>query len=407
MLAWCFVCAVLHVARVDQCVQAAERLQPEVSSGVFVDVEETGPDFDLQGEYVGLLSGGYRRVPIGLQVITRDNNKMHAVEYRGGLPGSGWDHQSRTEMDGTYHGHTAILKGPTRQVIISGRQIRLSDADGILRGILKRVDRQSSTMGASPPPGAIVLFDGGPAEELRGAKITPNGLLEEGTATTRKFTDFFLHIEFRSPYMPRETGQGRGNSGVYIQQRYEVQILDSFGLEGVANECGALYKTIPPSVNMCLPPLTWQTYDIRFRAARFNDKDEKTDDARITVKLNGVVVQDDVAIPNKTGAGRPEGPQPGPILFQDHSDPVRYRNMWILDESQGVSAPGITPEGRLSQPPCLTEIGPSLRVGDVSGGPRGLGLPAVMAPMSGAGVSRVGDLGEFLPVSLRARAPLR
>jgi hypothetical protein len=101
-------------------------------------------------------------------------------------------------------------------------------------------------------------------------------------------------------------------------------------LEGVFNECGALYRQQPPDLNMCLPPLAWQTYDIWFRAARFDDEGAKTANARITVLHNGVPIHSNREIIAKTGAGLPESPEPMPILLQNHSDPVHFRNVWIV-----------------------------------------------------------------------------
>jgi len=140
-------------------------------------------------------------------------------------------------------------------------------------------------------------------------------------------------LEFRTPYMPQARGQGRGNSGVYIQQRYEVQILDSFGLDGVDNECGGLYKQTAPAVNMCLPPLAWQTYDIWFTAARFAaDGKTKVANARITVLHNGVPIHANREITAKTGGGKVEGPEDFPINLQDHGNPVTYRNIWLVNQ---------------------------------------------------------------------------
>ncbi|MGC3968899.1 MAG: DUF1080 domain-containing protein [Pirellulales bacterium] len=187
-------------------------------------------------------------------------------------------------------------------------------------------------MGSRAPSNAVVLF--GAAGDLshfdEKAQVSKLGNLMHGTTTKDPVGDFKLHLEFRLPYMPTATGQARGNSGVYIQRRYEVQVLDSFGLDGVHNECGGLYKTKAPDVNMCLPPLVWQTYDIDFRAARFDKAGKKIADARITVVQNGQTVQNNVAIPNKTGGGQPEGPQPLPILLQDHGNPVEFRNVWLV-----------------------------------------------------------------------------
>ena len=133
--------------------------------------------------------------------------------------------------------------------------------------------------------------------------------------------------------MPNERGQGRANSGFYSQGRYEVQILDSFGLTGENNECGGIYSIKKPDVNMCFPPLTWQTYDVDFTAAKYDASGKKTADARITVKQNGVVIHDNVALPKATPAAPvAEGPEPGPIYLQDHGNPIRFRNIWVEEK---------------------------------------------------------------------------
>ncbi|MBX3413761.1 MAG: DUF1080 domain-containing protein [Pirellulales bacterium] len=319
--------------------------RPSESPKVAQSPAETGKDFDLQGEYTGLISGGWRREPVGLQVMSLGGGEFAAVEYPGGLPGAGWDGQERLSAQGKGGTSSAILAGDRRKVALVNGELWLRDGDGILRGLLKKSVRSSPTLGLAPPPGATMLFNGAPSPYLKNERITPDGLLMEGAITELPYQDFFLHVEFRLPYMPEARGQGRANSGIYIQERYEVQILDSFGLEGLANECGGLYKTREPDLNMCLPPLTWQTYEISFRAARFDDEGKKTENARITVVHNGVPVQNNVEIPNKTGAGRPEGPEPRPIKFQDHSNPVRFRNVWIVDRSasrRGVPATAVS-----------------------------------------------------------------
>lgn len=195
------------------------------------------------------------------------------------------------------------------------------------------------------PEGAIVLFDGMDFSHWTDKNGNPvkwelvNGVMKvvpwSGSIITKqKFQDFKLHVEFNVPQMPPgKKGQKRGNSGVYLQRRYEVQILDSYGLEPMNDGCGALYKTRPPDENACKKPGEWQTYDITFHAPKFQGEGEsikKVKNARITVIHNGVLIHNNVEIPNKTGKGRPEGPEPEPILLQDHKDPVQFRNIWIV-----------------------------------------------------------------------------
>ncbi|WP_043733216.1 family 16 glycoside hydrolase [Streptomyces zinciresistens] len=149
--------------------------------------------------------------------------------------------------------------------------------------------------------------------------------------TKEAYQDFRLHVEFRVPKLPDDvTGQNRGNSGVYLQDRYEVQILDSFGDTTLADdEAGAIYQKKAPDINAATAPETWQTYDITFRAARFDGSGAKTQDARVTVVWNGRTIHDGVAINGPTGGGAPEGPSAGPIRLQDHGNAVRFRNIRV------------------------------------------------------------------------------
>jgi hypothetical protein len=176
-----------------------------------------------------------------------------------------------------------------------------------------------------------VLFDGTSADAFKGGRMTDDGLLKQGVTSKQTFGKHKIHIEFRTPFEPLSRGQGRGNSGFYAQGRYEVQILDSFGLKGEHNECGGIYQVAPPAVNMCYPPLSWQTYDIEVTPAEFKDG-KKVANARLTVRHNGVLIQDDVEVPRWTTAAplRDDGQTPGPVFLQDHGNPVRFRNIWVL-----------------------------------------------------------------------------
>jgi hypothetical protein len=154
-----------------------------------------------------------------------------------------------------------------------------------------------------------------------------------GTAACTSFGAAVWHIEFRLPYQPKDRGQGRGNSGAYVMGSYETQMLDSFGLEGRDNECGGLYSIAAPLANAALPPLEWQTYDIDFTAPKFANG-KKVANARMTVRHNGILVQDDVEVPVITPAGpQPEERPQGPLHLQEHGCQVRYRNIWVRPKS--------------------------------------------------------------------------
>lgn len=211
---------------------------------------------------------------------------------------------------------------------------------------MKKVVRLSPTLVKEPPAGAVVLFDGKSLDQWEHwgknqGKPVQWKLVDDAVevvpgsgsiVSKKKFTDFELHIEFRSPFMPAAKGQKRGNSGVYLQGRYEVQVLDSYGLEGRDNECGGIYQAGAPLVNMCAPPMQWQTYDIMFYAPRFDENGDKVENARLTVLHNGVKIHDDLEVPGPTGGALDQNvSKPGGIYLQDHSDRVQYRNIWVLE----------------------------------------------------------------------------
>ncbi|HEV3162633.1 MAG TPA: DUF1080 domain-containing protein [Isosphaeraceae bacterium] len=211
---------------------------------------------------------------------------------------------------------------------------------------VKKLEDKLDVERVPPPVGAIVLFDGKNLDEwvqadgktpaawelVGGSAMQVRG--GGGIITRRKFDgNLKLHVEFRVPYLPDKTGQARGNSGVYLQGRYEVQVLDSYGLKSQNNDCGGIYEVAAPLLNACKAPTVWQSYDIDFHPPRFQEG-KKVEPARITVYHNGVKIHDNVAIPvDNTRAGLGGDPsQPGPILLQDHGNPVQYRNIWLLPQ---------------------------------------------------------------------------
>ncbi|MCX5676070.1 MAG: DUF1080 domain-containing protein [Planctomycetota bacterium] len=222
----------------------------------------------------------------------------------------------------------------------------LSATSGKDSALLTPAVRKSPTEGAKPPPGAIVLlpFEEGKKPSLDAWADMKGGpapwvpqddgsiLVRGGNIQTRQeFTNVRLHVEFRCPYMPAARGQGRGNSGVYLQSRYECQVLDSFGLPPKDNECGGLYSVSTPKVIASLPPGRWQTYDITFHAPTVEDG-KIAKPATMSVVHNGIEIHKDVKIDHVTTAGV-SGPikSPAPLMLQDHGNPVRYRNIWLVE----------------------------------------------------------------------------
>lgn len=198
------------------------------------------------------------------------------------------------------------------------------------------------TMGAPPPEGAVILFDGSSLDNWTKMDKTPalwrvdDGAVQvvpkSGDICTRQvFADHFLHLEFKLSDMPGESGQRKSNSGVFLQGRYEIQVLDSSGWDVPGlGDCGALYNQYAPLANACLPALHWQTYDVIFRAPRCEGKVVK-ERARVTVLHNGLVIQNNVELEGMTGAPSDTDVQlPGHLRLQDHGNVVWYRNIWAM-----------------------------------------------------------------------------
>ena len=285
-------------------------------------------DFAIQGEYVG----NQGTLKLGVQVVAQGEGKFDLKIHHGGLPGDGWDGKTvkKTTAERKDAKVVVIVKGGTGSI----ENGTITAEEGGEEFALKKVERKSKSIGAKPPEGAVVLFGKeGDEKQWNGGnlvKLSDGTYLGVGVTTKQAFGAFKAHVEFRLPWMPNSTGQGRANSGVYFQNRYECQVLDSFGLNGENNECGGIYTQHKPSVNMCYPPILWQTYDIEFAPAQFDDTGKKMKNGRATVLHNGVKIHDDIEFPKECPGGRPETPAPGPFRLQDHGDPVVYRNFWVL-----------------------------------------------------------------------------
>jgi serine/threonine protein kinase len=322
----------------------------------------------IQGEYVGNGKGGR----VGCQVIALGLGQLQAVVLPGGLPGpgwggmnllgAGWDGKNKSLLQGQivldravfgpaagnrkYLAQDPINFSATSTFPPVGQEnlTALIDGDTITINhdgqsfMLHRIVRKCPTLGQQPPADAVVLFDGKTTNEWDGGRIEQGEILNtdgKDIRTKRRFNNYSVHLEFMLPFRPEARGQGRANSGFYQVMQYEVQILDSFGLDGKKNECGAIYEAVAPSVNMCLPPLQWQTYDIDFTNAVPDQANSKkvAKRARITCKHNGVVILDNVEIPGPTGGhwNEPEGTA-GPLLLQGQGNPMHFRNIWVVEK---------------------------------------------------------------------------
>ena len=285
--------------------------------------QEAAKRLEIQGEYLKAGRG------IQIAALAADNYRVSI--FQGGLPGAGWDQSP-----------PAINELDTQEVedLIDGSE---------------KISRSSPTLGAKPPSSAIVLFDGTQKSIdqhwANGAKLIEGNNLLAGCTTKEMFRDYRLHLEFRTPFVPEALGQGRGNSGVYHQGRYETQVLDSFGFENEGNTCGAIYGVSAAEFNACLPPMTWQTYDVEFVAPRWDAAGKKTSEATLTVWLNGFPIHRDRKVPGSTTAApNGESPKDGPLYLQDHGNPVAYRNIWLvpMDAQRVAQRPRVAGYERLA-----------------------------------------------------------
>lgn len=319
----------------------------ELTSLDEVNQSEFAKDFQWQGEYITPEDGR------AYQVIADGNGKFRIVGYPGGLPGEGWDRtMARFFGTGTLDsdnkmtiiGEKMIMpKRENPELIFDEKQksrpMSLSkQEDGKFVFVNKveraaeKVVRESPTLGMEPPKGAFVVFNGKDLNNFKpGAKMNEatGTLWAEACSVPFENKPYLLHLEFMTSFMPTKQGQARSNSGVYIAECYECQVLDSFGLEGLNNECGGFYQSNAPNVNMAFSPLTWQTYDIELTPAKFEDG-KKVAEAKVTVLHNGVLIHDNLTLPKDTPGRLKEVNEPRGVYLQGHGNKVQYRNIWVL-----------------------------------------------------------------------------
>jgi len=307
--------------------------------------------FAAQGEYLGSNEAGDS---LGVQVIALGSDQFKANVLMGGLPGQGWNGGVPIACAGTWQDSVLQFQHPSGWNFgLDLRAYLVRGEDGGGRQVeLGKAFRQSPTLGEAAPQDAKILFDTLSLQAWQYASLDETGFLIPGSTSplggavsVEKFSDFRLHLEFQIPFLPDATGQSRGNSGVYLQNRYEIQILDSFGIFPAdsleaSRQCGAVWEQSPPRIPMTYPPGAWQTYDIDFTAARFeNDGKTLQSRARVTLIHNGIPVQSDWVFPDRTVQGDLESPEPGPLRLQWHGEKVLYRNIWIQEKPASVIFP--------------------------------------------------------------------
>ena len=308
-------------------------------------VQQLGKVEPLAGDWQGELTLDGKKQPLAAQVIALGNGRYQAnlvpefdkrVAPLAVLTGSRGD--AGVALDAP-EGETlwkGSLDSKGFRGTVSGKRTGAFE--------LAKVERLSPALGKPPPEDAVVLFDGTNTDAWQHQNAAPcrwrlvDGAMVVTTKSGNLFSkqvftrDHELHLEFRTPLQPARRGQQRGNSGVYLQGMYEVQILDSYGLEGRDNECGGIYKVGPPRVNMCAPPMQWQSYDIAFTAPTFDAEGKKLTSARMTVRHNDVLIHEDQEVRGPTGASSTRDEKnPKGLHLQDHGNPVQYRNIWVKE----------------------------------------------------------------------------
>jgi len=303
----------------------------------------------FMGEYVGKFTSTSNSAVVDAEAKVYPMNKTYKIVLFVDPLVIGTDEdRTRHELTGTVTNDTLPFTGEGWSGVIRNRSLSATSTIGKVGSVsLPFHVRVSPTLQKKPPEGATVLLPFEPGtkpsiEAWSNDQWLPKAdssmqVVRGDNQSTESFGSFFAHVEFMPPFMPTRGGQGRGNSGVYLHGRYEVQVLDSFGLIQKDNDCGGIYKISAASVNACLPPARWQTYDITFSAPQFDEAGKKVKTARVRVEHNGILIHDDQELPNSTGGARGAEAPLGPLRFQDHGNPVRFRNVWIvpMDDTMG------------------------------------------------------------------------
>jgi len=296
----------------------------------------------FMGEYEGTFHADSKVTLKAVGKVVDEGDRHRLVLYT--TPETPIDQGAYVEISGQVEGSELVISG-----LSGGYGWKGQIKDGALKAQsgygqyfeMTKIESKSPNAGLKPPAGAVVVlaYEPGkaPTEDLKNNWTNeawvalPDGSMQvtpkRGANRTRQqFGDIKqLHIEFWLPLEPKERGQGRANSGVYLADNYEVQVLDSFGLLDTSGDCGGIYNVARPRVNASLPPEVWQTYDITFRAPRMDASGKVTELPRLTVIHNGAKIHDNLEIPMNRHRAK------GPLQLQDHGHKIQFRNIWVLE----------------------------------------------------------------------------
>jgi hypothetical protein len=333
-------------------------------------VASKDPDFAIQGEYVGVSEAGEI---YGLQIVAtgrEDHGELLGTLFEGtcpspkecGLPGLGQFQNTNIvcHFAGGWLDNKEVYLGDGEgpfHISVQGAKAELFDATQRSGRVveMRKLDRKGQTLGAKPPAGAVVLFDGTSSESWLNGTVEDGLLIGDDLRSKKLFGDYRIHLEFRTPYVPSERAYelmdlasesqpGRAkllksNGGIWHHGRHHVLIRDSFGYyhrrecDGDVTDTGAIDGVAEPKLNACLPPLVWQTYDADFRAPRLNDDGKVSEPARITVRINGSLVHQERELKSLDydALKRSGRVALGPFYLQSNH-PIAYANIWVVNE---------------------------------------------------------------------------
>lgn len=321
-------------------------LVPLLSQGI-IDPAKAGQDYNVQGDYYGRYADSSI---LAMQIWAMGEGGFEALICEGGFPGYGWNGKRITANGKSLSAGEANFQSGGHNFKINGAiSPKSGEITGVINGknaTLQKIFRKSPSEGRQPPSGAVVLFDGSKESLIKHwPGYSPNDVMtQEGYLTTRrknikggtKFKSHSLHVEYRVPWMPLARKQKRGNSGAYIQARYEIQILDSYTWKPADDHAGGIYSQKACDINAALPPLHWQTYDVQFTQPIYAGKN-KTTKGIITVWHNGVKIHDKYQLPRPTpGNSLGETPDGGPFFLQQHGSATFYKNIWVVPDNDAL-----------------------------------------------------------------------